>query len=170
VISVELALRLRFFQEAINPLLEAENLCASPIEKAMFWGLLLTAKDMVPDPYMPVAGGGIVAFSDGTIIQPQREVTAEGRKYRLDLAVVRGGRLVAVELDGHEFHERSRRQASYDKARDRALQLVGWRIARFSGSDVCRDPYTAARDVWRLADAGSDPVEVKGAADAVQTP
>lgn len=67
-------------------------------------------------------------------------------KYRVDFLIIAGPRLsnkelvyVAVECDGHEFHERTKEQASRDRARDRALQSMGSQIFRFTGSEIYRD-------------------------------
>lgn len=38
-----------------------------------------------------------------------------------------------IECDGHEFHERTKRQAARDRSRDRAIQAFGYRIFRFTG-------------------------------------
>lgn len=35
-----------------------------------------------------------------------------------------------------EWLERTKEQASRDKARDRAIQAEGWKVFRFTGSDV----------------------------------
>lgn len=61
--------------------------------------------------------------------------------YRLDFALIHpdGIRKINVEVDGHDFHEKTKEQARSDKARDRALTLCGWRILRFTGSEVHRD-------------------------------
>lgn len=57
---------------------------------------------------------------------------------------------VAVELDGHDFHERTKEQASRDKKRDRSLLSKGWTTIRFTGSDVVRDPDAVFAD-WHAA-------------------
>jgi very-short-patch-repair endonuclease len=54
---------------------------------------------------------------------------------------------VAVECDGHDFHERTREQAARDKRRDRALQAAGFHVARFTGSEIHRDARDVARQV-----------------------
>jgi very-short-patch-repair endonuclease len=65
--------------------------------------------------------------------------------HRLDFAVARDEDaqhlkvVLAVEVDGHEFHERTAKQASRDKRRDRALAAGGLPTFRFTGSDVYRD-------------------------------
>jgi very-short-patch-repair endonuclease len=59
--------------------------------------------------------------------------------------------LVLVECDGHEFHEKTKEQASRDKRRDRDLQVAGFTIFRYSGSDVWRDCIATAEEVVRVA-------------------
>lgn len=54
---------------------------------------------------------------------------------------------IVVECDGHDFHERTKEQASSDKARDRTLQRLGYRVFRFTGSDIHADARGCARDV-----------------------
>lgn len=51
-----------------------------------------------------------------------------------------------VECDGHDFHEKTKQQASKDKARDRAFQKSGALILRYSGSDIWGDPIGCAID------------------------
>lgn len=47
---------------------------------------------------------------------------------------------LVVEVDGHEFHERTKEQAARDKSRDRYLTSNGYTIFRFTGSEVYRKP------------------------------
>lgn len=53
---------------------------------------------------------------------------------------------VAVEIDGHDFHERTKQQAQRDKSRDRALLVEGIPVMRFTGSEVYKDPFKCARE------------------------
>lgn len=57
---------------------------------------------------------------------------------------------VIVELDGHDFHERTPEQAESDKSRDRELQVLGWHAFRFTGREVLRDPKECFHEVIRL--------------------
>lgn len=41
--------------------------------------------------------------------------------------------------DGHEFHEKTKQQAQYDKKRDRKLTKLGYKILRFTGSEIYND-------------------------------
>lgn len=43
---------------------------------------------------------------------------------------------MGIEIDGHEWHERSKEQASSDKKRERKLLSLGIPCIRFTGSDV----------------------------------
>lgn len=55
---------------------------------------------------------------------------------------------LAVELDGHEWHERTKEQAERDKSRDRALLEAGIPVMRFTGSEINRDPHDCARQAY----------------------
>lgn len=63
--------------------------------------------------------------------------------FRLKNAV--GG--VAVECDGHAFHEKTKEQAASDKKRDRAIVTAGFPVLRFTGSEIYRDVVGCAEQV-----------------------
>lgn len=52
-----------------------------------------------------------------------------------------------VECDGHDYHERTKEQASKDKKRDRELQALGYTVFRFTGSDIWKNPTKCAQEV-----------------------
>lgn len=94
----------------------------------------------------------------------QFAVTAGGNSYRLDFLLEpryehrmwlyeRGHDWpkVGVELDGHAFHERTPEQVIYRNQRDRDLQLDGWAILHYSGSELVRDPETIVRECYHKA-------------------
>jgi very-short-patch-repair endonuclease len=86
---------------------------------------------------------GLFAF-----IVPQFQID----RYRIDFAIfVRDCHMkeycLLVECDGHDFHERTKEQASRDRSRDRTLQSLGYKIFRFTGSDIYRDPMKCAEDI-----------------------
>jgi hypothetical protein len=59
---------------------------------------------------------------------------------------------VAVECDGHDWHERTPQQASRDRARDREIATkCGVTPIRFTGSEIVRDAELCAREVIELA-------------------
>lgn len=43
-----------------------------------------------------------------------------------------------IECDGHDFHEKTKEQAQRDKKRDRDLQVLGFKIYHFTGSEIWR--------------------------------
>ncbi len=74
--------------------------------------------------------------------------------YRLDflLAVAMNGKRlwIAVECDGHDFHERTKKQAAHDKKRDRSIQAMGIRVFRFTGSEIWRPDDSLLDDLTRV--------------------
>lgn len=78
--------------------------------------------------------------------------------HRVDFAlatVSAGGRplAVVVECDGHDFHEKTKEQARKDKSRDRDLQSRGFRVLRFAGSELYRNPFECVEQLEEFADA-----------------
>lgn len=55
--------------------------------------------------------------------------------------------LLAVECDGHEFHERTKEQAARDRSRDRDLLMMGVPTMRFTGSEIWGDAYDCISQV-----------------------
>lgn len=88
-------------------------------------------------------------FRFGCVCEPMAVLQAVpiGLPYRLDVAVFVGPHKFAVELDGHDWHERLKEQVARDKARDRALTMAGWRVLRFAGSEVWADPEIVATTI-----------------------
>jgi hypothetical protein len=64
-----------------------------------------------------------------------------------------GGRQheVYIELDGHDWHERTKEQASSDRSRDRRISASGIMLFRFTGADVNADAMACEREVIRAA-------------------
>jgi very-short-patch-repair endonuclease len=101
---------------------------------------------------------GQITTSTVCDIEPQKQIG----KYRADFAISSAGneemetglgetpmahvRLI-VEADGHDFHERTKEQAQRDKQRDRELQRLGWKVIRFTGSEIWKDAAGCAREV-----------------------
>lgn len=81
--------------------------------------------------------------------------------YRVDflLGVVRADKgerrsehWIAVECDGHDYHERTKEQARRDKSRDRSLMALGIKTMRFTGSEIWRDPNACAIEALKVLD------------------
>lgn len=84
------------------------------------------------------------------LVFPQAHVD----QYVVDFAILASGRgevstvALGVECDGHDWHERTKQQASYDRARDRyLLSHRAMPIVRFTGSDIHRDANQCAVEV-----------------------
>lgn len=61
--------------------------------------------------------------------------------------------ILIVECDGHNFHEKTKEQAKKDKERDRDLQMHGYRIIRFTGSEINNSSYACAMSVMKILSA-----------------
>lgn len=146
-------------------------LCESPIEKKMLRALLsysMAFPTGIGDGYMVFHDGfgGVTSWlsreealtDPAWIVTPQAPVLT----YRADFLVENAHGRIVVECDGHDFHERTKAQASHDRRRDRRMQAAGFVVMRFTGSDIHRDAERCAREVWEcLAAKGR---EARGAA------
>lgn len=63
-------------------------------------------------------------------------------------------RKLVVECDGHGYHERTKEQAAKDRSRDRTLTSLGFDVFRFTGSELWRDPWGCASQVYDWAERG----------------
>ena len=138
--------------------------CQSPIEVAMFFAL--TSQAVGFGPHMPtvvVWDGHPSQIVDrigwGTVeIRPQAQIG----EHRVDFLVTfshdpigddgkrtRIERKLIVECDGHDFHDRTKGQASRDRERDRALQAAGYQVFRYTGADLWADVFKCSHEVLR---------------------
>lgn len=87
--------------------------------------------------------------------QSPREIHRQvdtGTGHRVDFEVVGGSPYrLAVELDGHEWHEKTKEQVARRNERDRILLGAGWRVIRFSGPEFYADPLDCILQVRRIA-------------------
>lgn len=90
---------------------------------------------------------------DVCVVNQQSNIsTPSGKTYRVDffLAVLYKDKQFGfvVECDGHDFHEKTKQQAQRDKARDRALQAMGYPVFRFTGSEIWSQPERCVTEVF----------------------
>jgi len=89
----------------------------------------------------------VVVWQPGFIVQ--RRECAQGESWP------NIHRTMVIECDGHDYHERTKQQASADKARDRYMQAHGHLVFRFSGADIWRDPFGCAREAMDTLTKGA---------------
>ncbi len=116
-------------------LCEMYSQCESPLEQAFLLGYAAYNKDC------------LIAIADSTVFASQVPVG----HYRVDFALYTrdGKHKVAVEVDGHTYHERTPEQASADRARDRTLQAEGWDVLRFHRMEIERDLWGCIKSLER---------------------
>lgn len=127
--------------------------CESPIEELMIAALYASqslhdisldfyAADVLPErPY----------YDQAAHVYQQIQVGP----YRVDILIcdatlpfeIAKPRLMVVECDGHDFHEKTKEQARRDKQRDRFFQSRGFKVLRFTGSEIWADPEKCADEV-----------------------
>ncbi len=74
----------------------------------------------------------------------QQERISSGQKYIFHQKSVN----LIIECDGHDFHEKTKKQAARDKRRDRTLQSSGYKVFRFTGTEITRDSLSCAEEVF----------------------
>lgn len=87
------------------------------------------------------------------IVRPQAKIgnrIVDFLIHALDLNTNEWRQLI-VECDGHDYHERTKEQAARDRAKDRAVTLKGKDQFRFTGSEIWRDPWGCATQVFAWA-------------------
>lgn len=106
--------------------------------------------------FMDIGGGDahafpVLEFSRALSIEPQKQVGP----YTLDFAFTvapdawfsgQAPVFVAVECDGEYFHDRTSKQVERDRARDRYLNMHGWRVLRFSEREIVKDAHQCAAE------------------------
>ena len=122
----------------------------SPIEDMLLGALLWLEADWAGFPSFDHCGDGPEAPHYAKANRAPQEMhyvlTAQAPigSYKVDFLLwvtcgkEQGG--VAIECDGHAFHEKTKEQAARDKKRDREILAAGYPVMRFSGSEVYKDP------------------------------
>ncbi|PWC69130.1 hypothetical protein TSH7_01415 [Azospirillum sp. TSH7] len=125
----------------------ARILCQSQIEEILLGQIIF-----LYDGYKPVQ------FDETPDLPKEREdwrtwfsIQAPIGKFRADFlftCIAQGHvRRLAVECDGHDFHERTKQQAQRDRARDRFMVAEGITVIRFTGSELYRDPMSCGEQL-----------------------
>lgn len=135
-----------FIEGKLDTFKQCFDLCESPIEQEF---LVTWLEVWMPDENYDPNGTPSVAnewqIEQGwltCLLYPQYRIQAEGHKYRVDfllrvrLQTTSIEQTFAIELDGHNFHEKTQDQALRDKGRDRVLTRSGITVLRFTGREI----------------------------------
>ena len=129
---------------AINFIDLDKGCCESPIEQifAFAYNLLNLSRE-----------DGDIAYS----LTSQEEIVIGKKKYRADFlfdsdilneicdSEFNQFKLV-IECDGHEFHEKTKKQVEERNTRDMDLKKAGYDVLHFSGSQIFNDPFKCANE------------------------
>ncbi len=154
---------------SLSTLEVALSKCESPIEVPMLFALTIVGRELGASCILLVDDReyGDREDSAGTVwIQPQARLG----EHRVDFLVTYGevapdfsrpiklpdGREIpdskeitkkmVIECDGHDFHDRTKEQARKDRGRDRMLQSLGYRVYRYTGSEIWADVFICAHE------------------------
>jgi very-short-patch-repair endonuclease len=143
-----------------------QSAIGTPIEKLMRWAF--TLREMVNLSFVNIS----VGFADGRTDLDKLMWHAASHKwqlmiveqlkidnYRPDFVAIMGTvgdgdlnsvKVVAIECDGHNFHEKTKEQAARDKSKDRYLTARGVTVMRYAGSEVWADAMKCVNEVVSL--------------------
>ncbi len=80
-------------------------------------------------------------------IEPQWEIQSDGHRYRADFAIP--SKKIVFEIDGHDYHK-TKEQRTNDTRRERNLQKAGWKVIRFTGSEIYNNLDKCVLDAYKL--------------------
>jgi len=124
-VSVEVGLSREW--EMRYELLEKCSLIGSPIEQ-MLYCALKTIKEL--------------NYLEDLKVVPQYKIG----QYRVDFLVAKK-KVVIIECDSQQFHERTEPERRYEKARDRFLQVEGYKIFHYTGASIKNNSLDIAKEI-----------------------
>ena len=89
----------------------------------------------------------------GLYIEPQKKIgnyKVDFSIYYFDIISLRHGKepkIVIVECDSQEWHERTERERRYEKTRDRCLQKLGYKTFHYTGSEIVKNSTNIAIEI-----------------------
>lgn len=122
------------------------ELVESPIEQ-LLGAFLLCINDGYNEVVFDIFPGAFPGPQFGTYFRCQNRVYEYRADFLFKVNCLGDYKVLVVEVDGHDFHERTKQQAAYDKSRNRALQRRGIHVIRFTGSEVYKNPAQCAEEV-----------------------
>jgi len=91
------------------------------------------------------------------VLEPQSPIEVGDGTFFIDFLVCSAGDhseqgRVGIELDGHQFHEKTAKQATHDKKRERQIVASGIPVLRFTGSEILRDTQGCIVEIVRFVE------------------
>lgn len=124
----------------------AWNRCGSPIETALLSGFATLATRRGVCIELDVDGQRLSLTPPAPLkmlLYLQRKVCG----HRADFVAEVGAIRAVVECDGHQYHNATKQQVQHDRELDRLLQREGFKVLRFTGSEIYRDAEVCAATV-----------------------
>lgn len=131
--------------------------CESPIERLLLSRLVFIrvygsapavgSTEMAPDLHNRTKASPDVAFllMQWPVLEYRADACLCFRDYLGELVYI------VIECDGHDYHERTKKQAARDRSRDREMMTAGYYVMRFTGAEIYADPAKCARQVEAMA-------------------
>lgn len=116
----------------------------TPIERWFFQAFMLATRRSGVEWGLVSLGPGDRKGAGHLKFTPQAFVLDWPVDYLIEVETDDGVRKLAIECDGHDFHERTKEQAARDRSRDRELQERGVIIFRITGSELYRSAWRCA--------------------------
>lgn len=122
--------------------------CESPLEQLLLIDFTITfAAEPNYDSDLPYLKGMIIdpeLYKFPLKITPQQKIAIDKQNFRADFLFEifdfrdpeQTIEKIIVEIDGHDFHERTKEQAIRDRSRDRLMTREEFRVLRFTGTEV----------------------------------
>ena len=94
------------------------------------------------------------SFDNSYHLESQHKIETKGNTYYADFLVWHDDEniKVIIEIDGHDFHEKTKEQVAHDKEREYQLKMEGYEILRFSGSQIFNSPCVYANKALEFLD------------------
>lgn len=92
-------------------------------------------------------------------ISKQANIICGDNKYRADFlivaAIIEKKKMFnfVVEVDGHDFHQKTKKQVERDNTRNRNMALYGYNVIRFSGSEIYANSNKCASEVFTFIES-----------------
>jgi very-short-patch-repair endonuclease len=85
-------------------------------------------------------------------VEPQCKVSSYTADFVFTVEGILGAIIkLVIEIDGHDWHEKTKEQAAYDKRRDREIAKSGHIVLRFTGSEIFTNAKKCICEILEIA-------------------